>query len=62
MHCRGCVARIETLLKGTHGVHKASVSFADGLARVRYNPHTLTEDELVEVVRKGGFSAEARRL
>ena len=55
MHCDGCAGRIKTLLEGAPGVRGATVSFADGLARVRYNPHAVSEGRLVEVIEGGGF-------
>ncbi len=61
MHCDGCAERIKALLEGQPGVREASVSFADGLARVRYNPLALSEDGLVAVIERGGFSVPARQ-
>ena len=61
MHCDGCAERITTLLEKEPGVPDAAVSFADGQARVRYNPHAVDEDRLIEVIEGGGFSVPARR-
>ena len=61
MHCDGCAERITTLLEKAPGVRDAAVSFADGQARVRYNPHTVNEAGLVEVIEQGGFSVPDRR-
>ncbi len=60
MRCDGCAERIQRLLETTPGVRETAVSFADGVARVRYNPHAVSEDRLVEVVERGGFSVAAR--
>ena len=43
------------------GVREATVSFADGLARVQYNPHAVSEGRLVDVIEGGGFSVPARQ-
>ena len=61
MHCDGCAERIRTLLEVAPGVREASVSFAEGAARVRYNPHTVGEDRLVQVIEGGGFTADAEK-
>ena len=59
MHCDGCATRITTLLEKEAGVRDAAVSFADGEARVKYNPHTVREDRLIEVIEAGGFTVLA---
>ena len=61
MHCDGCAQRIKTLLEREPGVREAAVSFADGLARVSYNPHVASEGHLAEVIETGGFSVPAQR-
>ncbi len=61
MHCDGCAERIKTLLERAPGVREATVSFADGLARVRYNGHAVSEDGLVAVIEAGGFGVPARQ-
>lgn len=61
IHCESCAARLKALLEREPGVREASVSFADGAARVRYNEHAVSEDRLVELVERGGYSAAAER-
>ena len=55
MHCEGCADRIRTLLSKEPGVREARVAFATGSAEVRYNPHTVDEMRLREIVETGGF-------
>lgn len=55
MHCDGCAARIRTLLSKEPGVRAARVSFAEGSAEVRYNPHRIGEERLREIIETGGF-------
>lgn len=55
MHCDGCAERVRTLLSKEAGVREARVSFAEGSAEVRYNPHSTSEARLREVIEKGGF-------
>ncbi len=61
MHCDGCAERIRTLLAAVPGVREASASFAEGAARVRYNPHATNEARLAEVIEKAGFTADAEK-
>jgi copper chaperone len=60
MHCDGCAQRIETLLEKQPGVREASVSFPDRLARIKYNQHAVSEDDLVEVIKGSGFRVASR--
>lgn len=55
MRCDGCAERIRTLLDKEPGVHEARVSFAEGSAAVRFNPHAVGEARLREIVETGGF-------
>ena len=60
MHCDGCAERLQRLLEKTPGVREAPVSFADGVARVRYNPRTVSGARLVGVIEGSGFSVPTR--
>lgn len=56
MHCEACAERIAKLLQRQNGVREAHVPFAGGgAARVRFNPHVVTRDDLAAVVRKAGY-------
>lgn len=55
MHCEGCAERIRMLLRKEPGVRQAEVSFAEGSAEVRYNPRTVSEARLREIIEMGGF-------
>ncbi len=55
MHCDGCAERIRTVVGKQAGVQEAEVSYADGEARIRYNPHIVTEEGLAEVIERAGF-------
>lgn len=60
MHCDGCANTIKTLVEKEPGVKAASVSFADGQARILYDPQTTTEDQLAATVQKPGFRVVER--
>ncbi len=55
MHCDGCAERIRTVVGKQNGVQEAEVSYAAGVARIRYNPHAVTETSLAEVIERAGF-------
>lgn len=55
MHCDGCAERIRTLLSKEPGVREANVSFTEGSANVRYNPHRVSVARLREIIEIGGF-------
>ncbi len=56
MHCDGCAERIGAVLSRHAGVEDAAVSFAAAEARIRYNPHIVTEEGLAGVIERAGFS------
>lgn len=56
MHCDGCAARIQSLLSKQAGVREADVSFAEGTARLSFNPQSVDEGRLIEVIEGAGFS------
>ena len=55
MNCDACADTIKGLVEKEPGVRMASVSFAEGQARVLYDPQSLNEDRLVETIQKPGF-------
>ena len=58
MHCSACAASVRRALAGVEGVADASVSHGDELARVTGT--ALPEDQLLEAVRKAGYTASVR--
>jgi copper chaperone CopZ len=61
MHCDGCAATIKTLVEKQPGVQMAAVSFAEGQARILYDPQTIGEDCLVTAIEKPGFRVVGRQ-
>jgi copper chaperone CopZ len=51
---------VRTALERLAGVAKAEVTFEPGRAVVRYDPATVTIEQMIEAVRTAGF--QARRL
>ncbi len=61
MHCEGCATTIKTVLEREPGVQMATVSFAEGQARVLYDPQATAEDRLVATIEKPGFRVVGRQ-
>ncbi|MBI2453175.1 copper-translocating P-type ATPase [Candidatus Peregrinibacteria bacterium] len=58
MHCASCVNRIETALKKKDGIHHASVNFATQKAVVHYDNEKITEQGIIETIKKTGYTAK----
>src|SRR5690606_24987070 len=57
MTCANCAATVERALRRTGGVSGADVSYASERATVRYDPSSVTPDELVRSVERVGYGA-----
>ncbi len=55
MHCSGCAANVERVLKRVKGVSAATVTLSAGQATVDYDPAVATEKELAAAVTKAGY-------
>jgi P-type Cu+ transporter len=62
MSCAACSARIEKSLKKIDGVSEASVNLALETARVKYDGSALSQDDIVNAVKKAGYGAEIEQL
>lgn len=60
MNCDACAETIKSLVEKQPGVRAASVSFAERLARVLYEPRIVGEDDLVALIQRPGFRVVAR--
>lgn len=60
MHCDGCAERVKRVLEREPGVREATVAFATGEARVRYDEKTITTDRLRRVIGRAGYAAALR--
>ena len=58
MSCDGCAERVTTLLEKEPGVREARVSFSAGEGQITYNPHTVEEKRILEVIKQAGFGTE----
>ena len=57
MTCASCVMHIEGDLSKKEGVSEALVNFANETGRVTYDPDKISPEEIVETVKKAGYTA-----
>ncbi len=55
MHCSGCAANVERVLKRVKGVSAATVNLSAGQAMVDYDPAVANEKELAAAITKAGY-------
>ena len=60
MHCDGCAANIQSLLKRKAGVQKVAASFREGEVRILYDANAVTEEQLVAAIENSGYRVSAR--
>lgn len=58
MTCGGCSSRIHTALNKKEGIIKDDVQYPGDLAIVTYDPEKISEEEIIKVIKKCGFTAE----
>lgn len=57
MHCSSCAGLIERSLKKTNGVKEANVNFAAEKARVIFDDRLISEQEIINRIKKTGYGA-----
>jgi len=58
--CITCAVGLETLLRQEKGVLSAKASYPDASVTIRYQPATITEDQLKKYIANMGFTAEPK--
>jgi copper chaperone CopZ len=61
MHCDGCAQIIQNLLERREGVQTCAVSFADGTARVLFDPVRDDESQIQAAIEQAGYQVEPSR-
>ena len=61
MHCDGCAQIVQSVLERQDGVQTCAVSFADGTARVLFDPVRVDESQLKVAIEKAGYQVGPRR-
>jgi len=58
IHCNSCTRAIEGQVSSAVGVHSVVVSLLDETAKIQYNPHLISAEQLMQIIEKaGGFEA-----
>ena len=60
MTCAACSTRIEKVLNKQDGVTRATVNLATESATVEFNPAVISEQELIQRIRKLGYDANVK--
>ena len=60
MNCDGCAETIQSLIEKEPGVRMAAVSFNDRAARILYDPQSVQERRLIDLIQKPGFRVIGR--
>lgn len=60
MHCVGCAMTIDGALEDLPGVKSASTSYAKQVVDVSYDDKQVTEQQMIEAVRKVGYEVVKR--
>lgn len=55
MTCTGCENTVVKALKGTNGVVDAAASYADGVAKAKFDPSVATHDALKKAIEAKGY-------
>ena len=58
MTCSSCVSNLERVLNGVRGVEKATVALTTEVAEVEYDPETLDEHAILQVIEDAGFEGK----
>jgi mercuric ion transport protein len=57
--CASCARSIESKLKGLRGVEQATVSYKTGKAEIRFDPGTVTVQDIEKAIRDEGYRVRA---
>ena len=60
MNCGSCVMHIENDVKKLPGVHTIAVNFASEKAEVSFDPEKVSLDEIIQQIKKTGYTASAQ--
>ncbi len=61
LSCASCAQTVEKALNKAKGVHQAQVNFAAEKAYIEFDPSTIDEEKLAEVVRGTGYDVKDER-
>ena len=58
LSCPSCVSTIETDLNNREGIESAKVHFTTGRIEVQHDPDQISQEDLVQIVKKNGYEAQ----
>jgi len=59
MHCTSCAMTIDGDLEDTGKVKSSKTSYAKGETEVEFDPEKINEKEILEIIKKTGYTAKA---
>lgn len=57
MHCTSCAFNIDGELEDTEGVISSNTNYAKQETQVEFDPTKVSEDQVIEVIRRAGYDA-----
>jgi copper chaperone len=58
MKCGGCEANIKKELSGKEGIESVDTSHVDDYVGVVFDDAVISEDDIIELIEKAGFTVE----
>ena len=58
MHCASCAMNIDGELEDSGKIVSASTNYAKAETTVEFDPALISEDEIKEIIKKVGYTAE----
>lgn len=58
MHCASCASIINKNLSKTDGIKEANVSFANSNAIIEFEKELISEDKILDIIKRSGYSAK----
>jgi len=59
MHCTSCAFNIDGELEDMDGVKESNTNYAKAQTEVKYEQEKITEEEIIKVIKKVGYTASA---
>lgn len=58
MDCAACAITIDDALEKQKGIAKAMTNYAQGKVHVEFDPTIVSESEIIEEIKKSGYTAK----
>ena len=62
MHCTACAMNIDGELEDTGKVKSSKTNYAKAHTEVEFDPKDISEKEIVEIIKKTGYTAQPASL